>query len=299
MENILLDLPPMERSELERLANALVQKQCDIIDTSGSSGSSSSGTGNTESFETIFWQAYNVRTCSGNGGSLTETLPSSSSPSTQVEWIHSKIHDYQERYRTKGVTARCTVTEQADKEAATMTAAAQGGAAAAAAAVVLVVHTYAEHLDAANCSSGCWVGTWTMELLSEKDANLSGRVQFGAHHAEGQGVNVQTRIVCNFNAVLRVSTEEEMVNSMVAKFEKNTMSYAEQLATKLVEQIALYESQLYEALQEQNGEEQTYAANVEEGLRKLRRILPITKTRFKWDSAAQKNVKLLNARSSK
>ena len=208
-----------------------------------------------------FWSEHAIRTCTGNG--------ESARLSAQSQHIRTKMNEYQSRYTVKGVTARCSVVDDDDDG-------------------VIVVHTYAEHVDAGNCSTGSWAAAWRVQILTEKEAKLSGSVQLHVHYSES-GSNVQTRATREF-AVATVSTEEELVNSLVAKFEKNTMSYAEQLATKIVTQIGIYEEQLYDALSN------LFENDVEDALRKIRRILPVTKTRFKWDSAAQKNVKLLNSR---
>lgn len=213
-----------------------------------------------------FWTEHAIRTCTGNNNA-----ESAQASAKIIDHIRTKMNEYQStRYTVKGITARCSVVVVDDDDNA------------------IAVHTYAEHLDAGNCSAGSWVAAWRVQILTEKEAQLSGSVQLHVHYSEG-GSNVQTRATREF-AVATVSTEEELVHSLVAKFEKSTMSYAEQLAVKIVTQIGLYEEQLHDALSN------LFETDVEDALRKIRRILPVTKTRFKWDSAAQKNVKLLNSR---
>jgi F-actin capping protein alpha subunit len=254
-KELLRSLPPMERRDLETVVEH-VRKFDRTLDAAS------------------FWKEHAVRTCSGTIGETAET--SSNSSDCQIEHIRTKLSNYQSRYTAKGVTARCSVVqEQAAEDGST----------------VIVARTYAEHLDAGNCSAGSWAAVWTIRILTEKEAELQGTVQLHTHYSEG-GSNVQTRAAKEFEAKT-VTTEEELVHSLVAKFEKNTMSYAEQLAGRIVERIGVYEQQLHtelSAMLEQH--------NLDDVLRKIRRILPVTKTRFKWDSAAQRNVKLLNSRSN-
>jgi F-actin capping protein alpha subunit len=251
--------------------------------------------------ESVFWTAHNARTCrqgsssSSNSESVSAQIISES-PSTLLDYLQIKLHDYQDRYRTKRVTARYSVAAAAAAGAQVVKG--SDGLDAATSdddddgdALTLQVHTYAEHLDAANCHAGSWSAAWHIQVVSEQEAHLSGCMAFHGHASEC-GSNVQTRATRTF-ARVTIGAQEEVVNSLVAQFEQSTLSYDEQLATKIVDQIARYETEWHEALNEM------YNSNVEEALRKLRRILPITKTRFKWDSAAQKNVRLLNARNTK
>jgi F-actin capping protein alpha subunit len=264
----------MEHADLERL----VQGGCQKLD----------GSCQVESV----WAAHTVRTCRTNSDDASFVT---TAPSTLLDYMQIKLHDYQERYRTKRVTARYTVaTATATKPVGEDNGALKGDGEDGDDdddAVVLDVHTYAEHLDAANCHAGCWSAAWHIVVRSEQEAQLDGAIAFHGHASEC-GSNVQTRATRTFPLV-SISTQEEVVNSLVAKFEQTTMTYAEQLATMIVAHIATYETEWHEALNEM------YNSHVEDALRKLRRILPITKTRFKWDSAAQRNVQLLNARTTK
>lgn len=191
---------------------------------------------------------------------------------SQAKEILTKLQDFQKGfYVEKGVTARCSAIEETtdgDEE-------------------IITVRSYAEHLDSHNCSSGSWSATWNIKIVDEKTADISGSVAFHAAHTEN--CNVHTRATREF-ATKTVSTATEKVNEVVAKFEHHAMSYEEQLAKLICNQIVEYEQSLYGDL--------TKVFEEELDLRRLRRILPITKTRFKWDSAAQKNVKLLNARKT-
>jgi Mg2+ and Co2+ transporter CorA len=89
--------------------------------------------------------------------------------------------------------------------------------------------------------------------------------------------------------VQQAMTAEEQVNSIVAKMEARTMSYEDKVAKAIVKQITAREKELYEQMKDM-------CDQIDDNLKKMRRILPITKTRFKWDASAQKQVKLLNER---
>jgi hypothetical protein len=187
---------------------------------------------------------------------------------SQVVHIRSKIIDYQKLYRDKGVTARCAVQASLEDPS------------------VISVRTYVEHMNAHNCTSGSWSAVWTVKILEEKEAELSGEVKLHTYYAEGT-CNVHSRATRTFESV-KVSTEEEKVHAMVAVFEKETMSYEEQLSKVVVDKIVAWEKGLYSDVTNMYGD-------LDGQLRKLRRILPITKTRFKWDSAAQRQVQLLKS----
>jgi uncharacterized coiled-coil protein SlyX len=187
--------------------------------------------------------------------------------SGQIEFVKEKLTAYQQSlYTDKGVTARHTVVEDGQE---------------------IFIRTYAEHLDTHNCMTGSWTAQWKILVRGDKEADLGGIVKLHAYYYE-EGSNVQMRADKNFVSK-PVEAQEEKVNSMVAKFEKNKMSYEEQLAKVIVDQITAHEKEMYTEL----------GSMVEElgdrTLKKFRRILPITKTRFKWSAEAQKQVRLLNA----
>lgn len=135
-----------------------------------------------------------------------------------------------------------------------------------------VLRTYAETVDASNLSSGCWMAHWTLDSESDTAAELSGTVSMHVYYFED-----------NSNVQLRASKPYQ--TSFTAE------DGPDGLATKIVNQIGHWEREVYDELSSQFNDQE-----IESKLRKVRRILPITKTRFKWDSAAQANVKLLNAR---
>jgi hypothetical protein len=134
------------------------------------------------------------------------------------------------------------------------------------------IRTYAELLAAHNCCSGCWTAEWAL-LAKGTDGELSGKVQLHVFYYE-DGSNVQLRSSREFSMESVSGTDEEG------------------LAKAAVDRISVWEHQLFNELSTLYDE-----GEMESKLRQIRRILPITKTRFKWDAAAQASVKLLNARS--
>jgi uncharacterized coiled-coil protein SlyX len=211
-------------------------------------------------FQETFLQELSDKHC-------TEGAPKGSS---QIEYVKGKLTDYQQSlYIDKGVTARHNVIEDGKE---------------------VVIRTYAEHLDTHNCMTGSWSAQWTVLIQGEKEADLGGSAKLHAYYFE-EGSNVQMRADKTFVSK-PIEAQEEMVNSLVAKFEKQKMSYEEQLAKVIVDQITAHEKEMYTQL----------ASMVEElgdsTLKKFRRILPVTKTRFKWNAEAQKQVRLLNARKT-
>jgi hypothetical protein len=151
-----------------------------------------------------------------------------------------------------------------------------------------------ELLDAHNSKAACLATCWTI-TIPDKDVQKSvnavavaGTAVLHSHYSEGT-VNLQLRCHQPFQAAT-AGTEEEKVNSIVAQMEDRKLSYEQKVARAVVDQIAAHETAMYAKL----------STRLEEAsdLKTLRRILPITKTRFKWDAAAQKQVKLLNDRKT-
>lgn len=120
----------------------------------------------------------------------------------------------------------------------------------------LVVKTYAEKLDAANQYTGYWKGTWTIE-----GSDICGDVQ------------------------VRTCTYEEGNSQLQAAkvFDAKTFSGK---ADDVIEQILDWENEvlgMLTALHDLTADH----------LRQIRRVLPITKTKMKWDVVAQRSVKHL------
>lgn len=154
--------------------------------------------------------------------------------------------------------------------------------------VVLLVRTYAELVDGPNRLSGFCAGEWVCEPVSEQSLFVSGRLTIQA--ASEEKANCHFRLERTSPRRV-VETAEEKVNAIVARMEARRMSYEEKVAKKLVDHL---KTSCYEAAYD-DVRNRTYA-ELDENLKQVRRILPVTKTRFKWDVAAQKQVTLLNAR---
>lgn len=255
--DLLVSLPPMESQawkEAQNQMNSLLLVRCSSTNTAG-----------------ILSEAEDRR-------ARAQCTSSSTIPpleDSQFRSIEKRLRDYQsQRYNHSGtVVVRCSVHHVAST---TTTATPTSGG---------VLRTYCEHLDPSNCLAGSLTGEWHVNITSEKTADLSATLRWHAHYSEDS--NVQTRSTREYPVIV-VRTDEEKVNAMVKQFEKEQMSYEEQLAKALVQQVERWERDFYTALK-----------GIEDApdlVRPLRRILPITKTRFKWDSAAQKNVQLLNLR---
>ena len=157
----------------------------------------------------------------------------------------------------------------------------------------MVVRTYLEILDAPNCKTGRMAVTWQIQPAldanqNETTAQVSGAAQLHICYSENDA-NVQLRASQDFTTA-KASTAEEKVHSIVAQMEERTMSYEKKVARAVVAQVKAHETAWVQSLQAQ------LASRPTQHLKALRRILPITKTRFQWDAAVHKQVQLLNAR---
>lgn len=152
------------------------------------------------------------------------------------------------------------------------------------------IRIYIEVLDDANRRSGSWAVLWKIQRVSETDAEVSGCFKFHGYSWEDGNYQIES---CKELEKETVSTVEEKVNSIVAKFEHQKMSYDEKLSKAIVQHLSTKQDDFQLEIGCLFSE-----STVEENFKKLRRILPVTKSRFKWDVAAQKQVSLLNARKS-
>ena len=124
----------------------------------------------------------------------------------------------------------------------------------------LVLRTYAEMIDTHKSRTGCWSGCWTID----NDCKLRGTIS--AHVYNSEDGNMQFR-------AKREVPEKKISN-----------------ADDVVKAIKRAEASLLSDLTDQEA--------LTSSLKRIRRILPITKTRMKWDDAAHKGVGLLNERSA-
>lgn len=190
----------------------------------------------------------------------------SSDSSSLAGSIQFHIEQYQQQqYKERGVTSRCAV-------------AADDGTTGA-----LRIRTYAERLDGQNWSAGSWSAEWIAKNCGNQksEATLSGTVRVHAHNFEDSS-NVQMRVDRTFaeTSVECSSTEEDSSSNSL-----NSLGKA------CVHQITSWEEEVFQDINArfQNGD-------VESNLKTIRRILPITKTRMKWDVAASQQITALNAR---
>lgn len=137
----------------------------------------------------------------------------------------------------------------------------------------LLVHTYAEKIDAPNQHSGCWRATWTIDKVSGDDAcEISGNVQVNGYAYEDG--NVQLKITKDFapKKVGKASSKD---------------GEAPSLQGGIVQQIMQWELEILGIMESLN------ESVTADQLRSIRRVLPITKTKMKWDVVAHRSVKTL------
>jgi F-actin capping protein alpha subunit len=176
----------------------------------------------------------------------------------------------EETYGKKdGVTARFTVLQQQEDDTTTR----EGG---------WMLRTYAEVLDTAKFRTGYWAGTWMIaDAGDSKKVSVSGELSLHVYYYEG-GSNVQMR------GKREIPSSSVSVASSAGDADTDEN---EAKAKAIVEYIKSMEKSLHQDL---SNDDELFLSS----LPKIRRILPITKTRMKWNDAAQNQVRLLNARSS-
>jgi hypothetical protein len=125
----------------------------------------------------------------------------------------------------------------------------------------VVLRTYAETIDAHKNRTGYWAGEW---ILADDEASLAGSLSVHVYYYE--------------EANLQLRAQRQAPSTPISS------------AADAMKVIKLAEAGLLSDLTDQDA--------MQTSLKKIRRILPITKTRMKWDNAAQNAVRLLNARST-
>lgn len=129
----------------------------------------------------------------------------------------------------------------------------------------LVVQTYAEKNDTANLYTGYWKATWNIDA-EEEVAHISGQVDLATMSYEDGNSQMKTS----------------------KTFEVESVGFGEQdetLEGGIVEKIIDWEADILSLLKSMHD-----ATN--DRLRAIRRVLPVTKTKMKWDIEAQRSVKL-------
>jgi hypothetical protein len=135
----------------------------------------------------------------------------------------------------------------------------------------IVVSTYAEKIDTSNQYTGAWKATWVVGAEDDTMAEICGSVSL--HTFSYEDGNIQLRTEREFEA-MEVSAGEDG------------------LAKAVVDQITKWEHEVLSLLAAMHD-------FVGDNLRDIRRILPITKTKMKWDVVAHRNVKTLHATKPK
>jgi len=258
--DLVLALPPMTSDEWSATKRHLAKL--------ASSGGESDGGGDAVQKE------HDKRICNKQNCGDSED----GSSSALVKAMRSALKDHQEKeYKNKSaVTGRYDVEERTDA------AAGDGGKKTKS----IVIRTYAEFLAPQNHCTGHWATEFEVDATEDLvDAQMRGYVDVHAHYDE-DGANVQFRTRRRFEA-------ESVHGSLVQRRVCNVQGgdgVETFLADAVAKQLGRFERQLYEdTVCAECG-----ADRIESRLKKIRRILPITKTRFKWDSGAQGSVQLLN-----
>lgn len=279
MKDIFHSLPAMEHDELEKIVQQTSQLWTNDNDDDASRW-------NTHVIAP-FWMENQTRKCRN------ATVESASSSKQQqrnmysehITQLQKQIQDYQtSQYSEKSnvmasfqvTTVNTITTEPSD----------------------IIVRTYVEYIDTANCSTATWEVTWTIQIVDDLTATLSGTIRIHTHYYEN---NTNSQMQCQEEVVKNhtLSLQEEKVNSLVAKFEKNTLSYAEKLVTKIVQYIIRTEEEFYTTIVDHFSNDSHHVDDndqlimIHDQLRSLRRILPITKHKFQWNqkqSSQHKNM---------
>lgn len=128
--------------------------------------------------------------------------------------------------------------------------------------------THAEHLDGHNSRTGSWTAKWKIEC-----ENMS-----GATSADISGT-VESKCWCYEDCTAHMLASQSFETVSVQADEENP------LARALMDQIVAWEKDVMEALNAVYGDE------MDGTLKKIRRTLPITRTRLKWELIANRAIK--------
>lgn len=159
--------------------------------------------------------------------------------------------------------------EQKLKEYQEKTFASKGIAAKVVLAGDLQIHTYAEKLDLPNFYTGYWKATWTLS----SDNSLSGETKI--HTCCYEDGNSHLTFAKTFDAV-----------GVQPESPKDDPDQPPSLEQGIVNQILNWEHDVLDLLA-------TAQEEAPGSLKKIRRVLPITRTKMKWDVVAQRSVKTL------
>jgi hypothetical protein len=177
--------------------------------------------------------------------------------------LQSKLEQYQQMNFSgkSGVTTRIVMTKTSDSND-------------------LVVNTYAEKIDGLNQISGYWKSTWTISsdtatsttTPDDSTCIMLGRVQ--VHSCAYEEGNSQCQVDKMFPTI--------KVSKLAFKKDDEPT-----LLQGIMKQIMTWEMDVLNLLKTMN------EGGTGDHLRAIRRVLPITKTKMKWDVVAQRSVKTL------
>ena len=191
-----------------------------------------------------------------------------------AEPLHKLLLDYQTKnFKTKsGVQYRLAMTK--------------GGAGGPS---QLQCHTFCEKIDASNKTSGCWKGTWTVDKVdttSLRTCEVSGYAYVHTYsHEDG---NIQLRITKDF-PIQHIDLDNPSSTGPATaanKSSKKVDTPPSSLEEAVLQTIVSYETEILGILASMDDV-------ASEQLRTIRRVLPITKTKMKWDVVAHRSVKTL------
>jgi len=129
----------------------------------------------------------------------------------------------------------------------------------------IFVSSYSELDDKTNCFSGSWFSQWKVKTDSASEALVSGKVIIKAYAYD--------------NSNMQLQTTEDFGDTAVA-VEGNDLSKS------FVAQISLWEQQVMDSLQQLHDE-------MNDKLKSLRRVLPVTRTKMDWNVITHRMVKIL------
>ena len=152
--------------------------------------------------------------------------------------LYEHMKKYQsDFYSSQGVVSALVVVEQGDN---------------------LVVRTYAERTDDANCQAGSWTADWTVSSSQQ----VQGTVKIQAFCHEGATVQLHS-----------------------------TREFGPLSTTNVVTQIEEWEQEAMDSINE-------IYDNMGDKLKSLRRVMPVTRTKMNWNVEGHRVVQLLQKISS-
>lgn len=134
------------------------------------------------------------------------------------------------------------------------------------------IFSFAERIDTNNLQTGYWKSTWTITSTSGAEAEVKGTVELHTYSFEDGNTQLQ----------LSKSFEGEIVKEM----ENETAEEESSLVNGVLYKIIEWEHSVLSVLK---GLHDLSA----DRLKKIRRVLPITKTKMNWEVEAQRGVRHL------